>query len=106
MLLTGAPLGAQRAYALGLVNRVVPAAQLDAAVQQYVDVLCQLSPRVLALGKRAFYDELWLDEAAAYRQATAVISQNAVEPDAQEGIAAFLEKRAPQWWGNGRNETT
>ena len=54
---------------------------------------------VVAIGKAAFYDQLSLGEPAAYARAVEVITANALQPDAQEGISAFLEKRAPRWTG-------
>jgi enoyl-CoA hydratase/carnithine racemase len=99
MLLTGVPISARRAYELGLVNRVVPAEQLDAAVQEYVDLLLASSPLTLRLGKAAFYEQLALDEETAYMRATDVMTDNAVCRDAQEGMRAFLEKRKPKWVG-------
>jgi enoyl-CoA hydratase/carnithine racemase len=99
MLFTGTPISARRAYEVGLVNRVVAADGLDAAVQEYVDALLASSPLTLRLGKEAFYDQLALDEAAAYERATAVMCDNALRRDAQEGMAAFLQKRRPQWSG-------
>ena len=99
MLLTGRPISAQRAFELGLVNRVVHAEQLDAAVQEYADAIMASSPLTVALGKAAFYDQLALDEEAAYACATEVMCDNATKQDAQEGIAAFLQKRRPEWQG-------
>lgn len=99
MLLTGVPITAERALAVGLVNRVVAADQLDAAVRELTDVLVASSPLTLSLGKRAFYDQLALDEATAYDRATCVMTDNALKHDAQEGITAFLQKRPPQWTG-------
>jgi len=99
MLLTGQPITARRALELGLVNRVVPAAQLDDAVQELVDALLASSPLTLRLGKRAFYDQLALDEATAYQRATDVMTDNALRQDAQEGMCAFLHKRRPVWKG-------
>jgi enoyl-CoA hydratase/carnithine racemase len=99
MLLTGKPISAQRAYELGLVNRVVPADQLDAAVQEYVEAVLASSPLTVRLGKAAFYDQLALDEPAAYERATDVMTDNAVRRDAQEGMTAFLQKRRPTWTG-------
>jgi enoyl-CoA hydratase/carnithine racemase len=96
MLLTGKPISAQRAYELGLVNRVVPAAQLDAAVQEYVEAILASSDAVIRLGKKAFYAQLSVTEAAAYESATAIMTENATWPDAQEGMAAFLQKRKPR----------
>jgi enoyl-CoA hydratase/carnithine racemase len=99
MLLTGAPISAERACALGLVNRVVPADQLDAAVKQFTDAILAASPLVVRLGKAAFYDQLSLDESTAYERATAVMTDNACRRDAQEGMSAFLHKRRPAWTG-------
>lgn len=99
MLLTGTPITAQRAFELGLVNRVVPAAELDAAVQSYVDAILASSPLTVRLGKAAFYDQLGLEEDAAYVRAVDVMTDNALCQDAQEGIAAFLQKRRPTWTG-------
>jgi enoyl-CoA hydratase/carnithine racemase len=99
MLLTGKPITARRALELGLVNRVVSAAQLDAAVQEYVEAILASSPLVVRLGKAAFYDQLALAEATAYERATEVMTDNALCGDAQEGMKAFLEKRRPTWRG-------
>jgi enoyl-CoA hydratase/carnithine racemase len=99
MLLTGKPISAQRACELGLVNRVVPADQLDAVVQEYVDAILASSPLTVRLGKAAFYEQRALDEASAYERATEVMTDNALRRDAQEGITAFLKKRPPRWTG-------
>ena len=99
MLLTGAPISADRAMALGLVNRVVAAAELDGAVGEFVDAILTASPLTIRLGKAAFYDQLALDEPGAYDRATAIMTENAMRADAQEGIAAFLQKRRPNWIG-------
>ncbi len=99
MLITGQPIPAQRAREVGLVNRVVPPAELDAAVQAYVDAVVAASPLTVRLGKAAFYDQLALDEAAAYGRAVEVMTGNAVCHDAQEGMRAFLQKRRPEWTG-------
>jgi enoyl-CoA hydratase/carnithine racemase len=97
MLFTGAPISAERALAAGLVNRVVPADQLDAAVQEFCDAILASSPLVIGLGKKTFYDQLSVDEATAYERAVEIITDNATFADAQEGIRAFLEKRPPVW---------
>lgn len=97
MLLTGKPISAQRAHELGLVNRVVPAADLDAAVNDLAAAILAYSAPIIALGKAAFYDQLPLDEEAAYERAIRVMTENAVHTDAQEGIQAFLQKRRPTW---------
>jgi enoyl-CoA hydratase/carnithine racemase len=97
MLLTGNPISAQRAFELGLINRVVPEVELDANIDQLVVAITSFSPEVIRMGKAAFYDQLEIDERAAYERALSVIVKNAMLPDAQEGIGAFLEKRPPNW---------
>jgi enoyl-CoA hydratase/carnithine racemase len=97
MLLTGEPIDAQTALDWGLVNEVVPADELDAAVDALVSQILRFSPRVIALGKRAFYEQIDVDEHAAYDRAAVVMARNAGDADAQEGIRAFLEKRDPHW---------
>src|SRR5262245_56205017 len=99
MLLTGRPISAQRALELGLVNHVVPANELDAAVAELVDAILASSPMTIRLGKAAFYDQLALDETTAYERATCVMTDNASRADAQEGIQAFLQKRRAAWIG-------
>jgi enoyl-CoA hydratase/carnithine racemase len=97
MLLTGSPISARRALELGLVNRVVPSTELDAAVKSVADSIIAMSPLVLRIGKRAFYDLHGLDEADAYGKAVPIMLENALCRDAQEGISAFLEKRTANW---------
>jgi enoyl-CoA hydratase/carnithine racemase len=99
MLLTGRPVTAAQALAWGLVNRVVPEQQLDAAVADLVEAIVASSPAVVRLGKAAFYDQIALDEESAYGRACAVMTDNALAGDAQEGMRAFLEKRRPRWTG-------
>lgn len=100
MLLTGRAISAQEALTAGLVNRVVPADQLDAAVAELTDAIVASSPLTVSIGKRAFYDQLSLDEATAYQRAVDVMTDNALRHDAQEGMCAFLEKRTPDWTGS------
>ncbi len=97
MLLTGEFVDADKALAWGLVNRVVDATDLEAASQKFAERIAAASPYVVALGKRAFYRQIAmpLDEAAGAM--SAVMCGNAGEPDAQEGMRAFLEKRPPRW---------
>ena len=99
MLLTGAPISADQALALGLVNRVVPAEGLDAAVREWSDAILAASPLTVRIGKAAFYDQLALDEPAAYDRATAVMTDNALARR-PGGHRAFLEKRRPAWTGS------
>ena len=97
MLFTGDLIDAATALEWGLVNRVVPESELDGAVVQLAEQLMRSSAEVLALGKRAFYAQDQLPEAAAYDIACPVMVDNAQRAAAQEGMRAFLEKRAPQW---------
>lgn len=99
MLLTGKPISAARALELGLVNRVVPADDLGQAVQEYVDAVMASSPLILRLGKAAFYDQIGLDEEAAYERANDVMTDNALRHDAQEGMRAFIGKHKAVWTG-------
>jgi enoyl-CoA hydratase/carnithine racemase len=99
MLLTGVPISAERAMQEGLINRVAPPDQLDEAIQEFVAAILASSPLTIRLGKQAFYDQLSLDESVAYERATQVMTDNAVKHDAQEGISAFLQKRAAHWTG-------
>lgn len=97
MLFTGKEIDALQAERDGLVNRVVPVDQLGEETMKLARQIARSSPDVLALGKRAFYQQLPLDRPAAYELAQHVMVQNAQAPAAQEGIHAFLEKRAPRW---------
>lgn len=97
MLLTGTPVGAAEAERIGLVNRVVPKEQLAEATWQLVQRICDASGYTVALGKRAFYEQLPLTCAAAYDLAQPIMVENAQARDAQEGMRAFLEKRPPRW---------
>jgi enoyl-CoA hydratase/carnithine racemase len=100
MLLTGAPISARRAFELGLVNRVVPAAELDPTIEALADVINAMSPLVIRTGKAAFYAIQGLDESDAYDRAVPIMTENALCHDAQEGITAFLQKRRPEWTGS------
>ncbi len=97
MLLTGDFVDAATAYALGLVNRVVPAAGLDAATLQLARRIAAKSALTVAIGKEAFYAQAELGLAEAYRYAAEVMTRNMLARDAAEGIDAFLEKRPPLW---------
>ncbi|MET0728176.1 MAG: enoyl-CoA hydratase [Acidimicrobiales bacterium] len=99
MLFTGEMIDAPTALAWGLVNQVVPPAELDAAVDTLAARIAEASPMVLALGKRAFYRQRELDQAAAYELATDTMTTNQATDDAHEGIRAFLDKRTPTWTG-------
>jgi enoyl-CoA hydratase/carnithine racemase len=97
MLMTGAFIDAATALQWGLVNRVAPPDQLDAAVRELADLLLSKPPAVLATGKKFFYQQLEMDMAPAYKLASRVITDNMLGPDALEGVSAFVEKRKPRW---------
>ncbi len=97
MLLTGQPLSAQRAYDVGLINRVVESSELDATVDLFCQSIIASSPMTVRVGKEAFYRQLSLSEPQAYIDAVDVMTDNVMKADAQEGMQAFLEKRPPQW---------
>jgi enoyl-CoA hydratase/carnithine racemase len=99
LLLTGEPIDAETACEWGLINRVVPADELEAAVSALVEKVAGSSPLTVRIGKEAFYEQIELDEAGAYALTRGVMVANAQAGDAQEGMGAFLEKRPPTWSG-------
>jgi enoyl-CoA hydratase/carnithine racemase len=100
MLLTGEPIDAGTALEWGLVNRVVPPEGLEQAVLDLVQAIARSSAYTVATGKQAFYSQVDRGEDEAYERSKAVMTENALAHDAQEGMSAFLEKRSPVW----RNE--
>lgn len=99
MLLTGRAIDAATAADWGLVNRVVPPAGLASETRKLALQIAEASSFTVALGKQAYYRQIDLDQAGAYAYAKEVMSQNALAEDAQEGISAFLGKRAACWKG-------
>jgi enoyl-CoA hydratase/carnithine racemase len=99
MLLTGDLVDAARARELGLVNRVVPDADLDAAVSALAGQIAAKSPLTVAIGKAAFYRQAEMELDAAYAYAAEAMTRNMLARDAGEGIDAFLAKRPPIWTG-------
>jgi enoyl-CoA hydratase/carnithine racemase len=95
MLLTGEPIGAAKALEWGLVNRVVPATELDAEVQKLAASLAAKPPATVAAGKRAFYQQMDLGLAKAYELASGVISASFAHDEGRAGMDAFIEKRPP-----------
>jgi enoyl-CoA hydratase/carnithine racemase len=102
MLLTGDFIEADDALRLGLVNQVTAPEKLEDAFDALLARLLDKPPEVLALGKRAFYRQLEMGLEDAYAFTTGVIVDNALGQDFEEGLAAFLEKRAPAWPGGAR----
>ena len=97
MAFTGDPIDARTAAEWGLVNRVVPADQLDEATHDLITRSTRGSTSSKALGKHAFYAQVDLPQDKAYAYAIEVMAAAALTPDGQEGIAAFLEKRKPSF---------
>ena len=97
MLSTGTFIDASRAEALGLVNRVVPAENLEAETQALAATVAAKLDAAVRIGKRAFYDQIQMPLAEAYDFAGTVMVENMLLRDTNEGICAFLEKRKPDW---------
>jgi enoyl-CoA hydratase/carnithine racemase len=97
MLVTGEFISAQQALQRGLVNHVVAAAQLDAQIDSLAASILA-KPRVaIAMGKALFYRQIATGIEAAYADASETMACNFVDAAAQEGVAAFIEKRSPRW---------
>jgi len=99
MLFTGDMVPATIAAEWGLVNNVVPASALKAETRKLAARIADASPLTVGIGKQAFYAQIDLDQPKAYAYAKEVMAMNSMAADAQEGISAFLEKRAACWAG-------
>ena len=97
MLLTGDPCPAPRAAEIGLINRAVPDEDLTAEVMDVARRIAGKSTATVAFGKPAFYRQAELPLGEAYDYAAAVMVENMLARDAEEGISAFIEKRPPRW---------
>ena len=99
MLLTGETIDASTAREFGLVNRVVPREYLNQVVSRYAQTIAAKSAWTLKTGKEAFYRQFDMPLGEAYEYASRVMVENMMAADAEEGIGAFIEKRAPIWRG-------
>ena len=97
MLLLGEIVPAKAAAAMGLVNEVVAHGEEQARAIEIARKIASKSSHVIGIGKAAFYRQLELPLAEAYRYASEVMTQNMMARDAEEGICAFIEKRGPSW---------
>ena len=97
MLLTGEMITAEDAARLGLINHVVAAGSEREEALKLAERITGKSPLVLKIGKEAFYRQIEMPLADAYNYATEVMVENMLARDAEEGIGAFIEKRAPKW---------
>jgi enoyl-CoA hydratase/carnithine racemase len=99
MLLLGELIAAADAAEWGLVNRVVPAGEALSGALGLARQIAAKSPATVAIGKRAFYDQIDMTLAEAYAHAADVMVRNMLLRDAEEGIGAFIDKRPPEWKG-------
>ena len=99
MLMTGVPIDSRTAMEWGLINRAVPAATIRETAYGLARQISEASPLTVSIGKQAFYAQIDMDQPKAYAYAKEVMSMNSMAEDAQEGMGAFLEKRAPGWRG-------
>ena len=99
MMMTGRRMGAEEAARWGFINRVVPRAELDVAIDEMTAVLTSKSPLILSLGKRSFYSVEDMDLAPALEYLSGMLTVCLESEDTIEGVTAFLEKRHPEWKG-------
>jgi enoyl-CoA hydratase/carnithine racemase len=97
MLVTGDFIDAATARERGLINRVVPADQLDAEIEKLIASILSKPAAALAMGKDLFYRQLEAGIEGAYQLAGQTMACNMIDESAQEGVQAFMEKRAPKW---------
>jgi enoyl-CoA hydratase len=99
LVYTGAPVGAREAEAMGLVTRVIPDGELDAAVERVVGAISANAPRAIQLGRRAMAEAEGMPFDAAVEHLCRRLGDVLATEDAAEGLAAFVEKREPRWKG-------
>lgn len=99
MLLTGETIDASTAKEFGIVNRIVPKEYLRQVVDKYAAVIASKSPLTVKIGKEAFYRQAEMSLEDAYDYTARVMVENMMARDAEEGIAAFIDKRKPEWTG-------
>jgi len=97
MLLTGEAIAAEDAQRIGLINRAVPANALGDAVAGVARKIAAKSKVTVKTGKETFYRQIGMTLDEAYAMTARVMTENLLQRDAEEGIAAFIGKRPPQW---------
>ena len=97
MLLTGDSISANYAKEIGLINDHFPILKLEEEVMSLAKKIASKSNLTIKIGKKAFYKQLEMPLHKAYQYTSEVMTKNAMELDAEEGISAFLEKRKPNW---------
>ena len=97
MLITGEPITARHAKEIGLINDHFQNSSLEEEVSKLAETIASKSNKVVKIGKEAFYKQLEMPLSEAYKYTSEVMSENMMALDAKEGIAAFLEKRIPNW---------
>jgi len=97
MLLTGDPINAKYAKEIGLINDYYSISELEEEVLKLAKKIASKSNLTIKLGKKAFYKQLEMPLSKAYKYTSEIMTKNAMELDAEEGISAFLEKRKPNW---------
>ena len=97
MLLTGDPINAKYDKEIGLINDHYPISELEHEVLKLAKKIASKSNLTITIGKKAFYKQLEMPLTKAYQYTSEIMTKNAMELDAEEGISAFLEKRKPNW---------
>ena len=97
MLTTGDFIEANEAADWGLINKAVPTEDLEAETRALADKLARKLGSAVKIGKEAFYQQIEMPLAAAYSYTGQVMVENMLNQDTEEGIAAFIEKRKPEW---------
>ena len=99
MLLSGKMFDAEDAYRFGLINKIVPADELDGEVWEFAKSIASRSSVTISMGKAGFYQQLDMGLEDAYANASDIMARNMTAHDAREGVDAFLQKREPNWKG-------